>query len=262
MAASLNKTLLSFSYVTYHGPLTAPRKLLRRNTVRRLRTANTNTRHVTWLWATDTHVHASHLRNHTLTPWSRIFTTNIVTLLKKFGAQYRTRRFTTLLTTARNWPLSSAIWSQSTLSHAIHLRSPLPTPPTPSKFCLSRSYILIFVISVHLMRPFLAKFSGLFLLSLIVFFLDSSLLTIHERKPVTNEILHEAAKSCNCIPVTGSKTEVEDPLRIEESITELCSRELRIWTTFLCNGRTAYESWNAGSLRKMSSIKFCHLNRY
>ena len=57
-----------FLYVTHHGPLPASRKLLRRNMVRRLRTANANTRHATRFWATDTHVHTSHLRNHTLTP--------------------------------------------------------------------------------------------------------------------------------------------------------------------------------------------------
>jgi len=43
------------------------------------------------------------------------------------------------------------------------------------------------------MRRFLARLSGLFLLSLIVFFLDSSLLKRHERKQVTNHILQEAA---------------------------------------------------------------------
>ena len=132
LAASINKTRLSI-YITHHGPLPGSRKLLQRSTVHWLRTANTNSRHVTRFWATDTHVHTSHLRNHTLTPWSRILMTNVVTLLvKKYGAQYRIRRFITPLRTSRKWPLFWAILNQSTLSHAINLSTILTLPTHPN----------------------------------------------------------------------------------------------------------------------------------
>jgi hypothetical protein len=77
---------------------------------------------------------------NSLTAWSRILEKFIVVyaqLVKKFPVFYGTRRFITVFTRARHWPLSSARLIQYTPQFPdIHFNIILPSTPRSSEWSL------------------------------------------------------------------------------------------------------------------------------